>query len=45
LEVNKGDLGWFDGDDPLVGFHCGEAMFDARFRDSKLLELFVWKEL
>jgi hypothetical protein len=39
LEVDKGDLGWFNRDDPLVRFHGGEAMFDARFRDSKLLEL------
>ena len=39
LKVDEGYLGGFDGDDPLIGFHGGEAMFDARFWDSELLEL------
>ena len=39
LEINEGDLGGFDGDDPFVGFHGGEPMFDACFWDAQLLKL------
>lgn len=39
LKVDEGDLGRFDGDNPFVGFHRGEAMFDGCFRDAQLLEL------
>lgn len=42
LEVDEGDLGGFDGDDPFVGFHGGEAMFDGGFWDSQLLQLEYW---
>ena len=39
LEVHEGELGGFNRDDPSVGLHSREAMFDARFGDSELLEL------
>ncbi len=39
LEVDEGDLVGFDGDNPFVGFHGGEAMFDGGFGDLELLQL------
>ena len=39
LQINHGHLRWFYADNPLIGFHSGETMFDTALGDTELLEL------